>query len=270
MRLNLLIRKKALKWHPDKNKSPEASKKFKKINKAYEILSDPKKRQLYDQYGADVFEKGKGAPHSYGYNQNPFSYTYTTSGGGSPFEDINIGGFSDPFDIFEQFFGGQSPFSQRRKVNQRKIYQVNISFEEAVKGVEKKIKIDSKIKKIKIPAGVDDGNRIRFSNFDLLVRVTPHSHFKREGQDIVLEKEIPFSMAVLGGVVEVPTVEEKVKLKVRPGTQSGSMIRLRGKGIRSPYSSQKGNQYVIFKIKIPEKVSSKAKKLLKEFDMEVK
>jgi len=262
-------RKQALKWHPDKNKSPEASKKFKEINKAYEILSDPEKRQLYDQYGADVFEKGKGSPHSYGYNQGPFTYTYTTSEGGSPFENININGFSDPFEIFEQFFGGRSPFSRRRRVDQRKTYQVEISFEEAVKGVEKEVKIDKKIRKIKIPAGVDDGNRIRFSNFDLVVRITPHPYFKREGQDIILEKEIPFSMAVLGGVVEVPTVEEKVKLKVRPGTKSGTMVRLRGKGIKSPYSFQRGNQYVIFKIKVPEKVSSKAKRLLQEFDKEV-
>ncbi len=96
-------RKQALKWHPDRNKSPEAVEKFKEINKAFEVLSDPKKREIYDQYGEAAFKPG-GFPgagsQTYTYREGPFTYTYTTSGEGFPFEDFDFGGFSDPFEIF--------------------------------------------------------------------------------------------------------------------------------------------------------------------------
>lgn len=263
-------RKQALQWHPDRNKSAEATGKFKEINKAYEVLADVKKREMYDQYGADVFERGgAGAPGGYGgYQQGPFTYTYSNSGGQNPFEGIDFEGFSDPFEIFEQFFGFKSPFSKGSR-QQRKIYQIEILFEEAVGGTEKEVKIDNKNKKIKIPAGVDDGTRIRFSDFDLLLRVRPHSFLKRQGQDIYLEKDIPFPLAVLGGTIEVPTINKSVKLKVRPGTKSGTALRLQGQGIPYPQSSRKGDQYVIFNVKVPEKISSKAKKLLEELQSEL-
>src|SRR3989338_7344727 len=123
-------RKLALEWHPDRNKDPKATDKFKEINKAYEVLSDSKKRQTYDQFGEAAFSQGAGfagqgpvGGASRTGKYGPFTYTYTNFGGGSPFsgqggqasgwEGVDFGGFSDPFDIFEQFFGG-SPFSGRR------------------------------------------------------------------------------------------------------------------------------------------------------------
>lgn len=266
-------RKQALKWHPDRNKSSEANGKFKEINKAFEVLSDPKKKEIYDQYGAEAFEKGgfPGAgPQSYGYRQGPFTYTYTSSdGGGSPFEGIDFGGFSDPFEIFEQFFGFQSPFSRGGRRTRREVYEMQLTFDEAVHGVEKTTVIKGDRKTIKIPAGVDDGMRIRFSDFDVQVRVKPHPYFKREGQDIYFEKEISYPLAVLGGVVEVPTIDGQVKLKVRPGTQSGTAVRLRNQGVPYPNSSRRGDQYVIFKIKIPDRVSSKGRSLLEELRDEI-
>ena len=111
--------------------------------------------------------------------------------------------------------------------------------------------------------------RIRFSDFDLLLHVKPHPFFKRQGQDIYFEKEISYSTAVSGGVVEVPTVNGTIKLKVRSGTQSGTTVRLNGQGIPFPQSYQKGNQYVIFKVNIPSRVSSKAKRLLEELEKEL-
>lgn len=263
-------RKQALKWHPDKNKSPEATERFKQINKAFEVLSDPKKREIYDQYGEAAFERGGfagGGPQTYTYREGPFTYTYTTSGGGFPF-DFDFEGFSDPFEIFEQFFGFQSPFSRARR-QRRDLYEATLTFDEAVKGVEKEVVIKGERKKIKIPAGVDNETRIRFSDFDLRVKVLPHKFFRREGQDIYFEKEISYPQAVLGAVIEVPTIDGNVKLKVRPGTQPGTLIRLKGRGVVYPNSNHRGDQYIILKVKIPEKISSKAKKLLQELEREL-
>jgi len=263
-------RKQALKWHPDRNKSVDASTKFKEINKAFEVLSDPKKKEMYDQYGEAAFSRGgPGAGQQAGGNYGPFTYSYSSSGGGSPFENVDFGGFSDPFEIFEQFFGFQSPFSGRRQKARREIYEIQLTFDEAVHGVEKETVIKGDRKTIKIPAGVDNGNRIRFSDFDLQVSVRSHSFFKREGQDIILEKEISYPTAIIGGVVEVPTIDKPVKLKVRPGTKHGTALRLKAQGIPYPNSSRRGDQYVVFKIHIPDRVSGKAKKLLEELEVEL-
>lgn len=263
-------RKQALKWHPDKNKSSEATARFKQINKAFEVLSDPKKRELYDQVGHDAFEKGGfpgGQAGANTYQQGPFTYTYSSYGDASPFEDV-FSGFSDPFEIFEQFFGFGSPFSRDQR-KQRSLHQVTLDFEEAVLGVQKKIKIDGKTRTIKIPAGVADGQRMRFSDFELILRVSPHPYFKREGQDIYFEKEISFPTAVLGGKVEIPTLKKKVKLQVRPDTITGTVVRLRGEGIPYPGSNRRGDQYVIFKIKVPQKVTARARELLEELQNEL-
>ncbi|MDO8611156.1 MAG: DnaJ C-terminal domain-containing protein [bacterium] len=267
-------RKQALKWHPDRNKSPEAAAKFKEINKAYEVLADSKKREVYDQYGESAFERGGSGNHGQGqsYSQGgPFNYTYSNMGGqGNPFEGVDFGGFSDPFEIFEQFFGFQSPFSGGSRSRQRRqVYEIEITFDEAVHGVKKETVMKGDQKTIKIPAGVDNGTTIRFSDFDLQVKVKPHEFFKRDGQDIYYDKNISFPFATLGGVVEVPTIDGAVKLKVRPGTQSGTAVRLKEQGIPHPNSSHKGDEYVVFKIKTPEHVSSKSRKLLEELQKEL-
>lgn len=248
-------RKKALEFHPDRNKSADATEKFKEINKAYEVLSNKEKRSMYDQVGHDNFERGGGGM---GGQQGPFSYSY-----GGQNVNFDFGGM-DPFDIFEQFFGQQS----RRRANP--IYQVQLTFDEAMKGVTKETVIEGKQKTIKIPAGVDTGMRIRFSDFDVQVSVKPHQFFKREDQNIFLEKDISIKQAILGDVIEVPTIDGSVKLKVRPGTESGTHVRLKDQGVPYPNTKKRGDQYVIFKIKIPEKISSKAKKLLEDLDKELK
>ena len=274
--LKTAYRKQALKWHPDRNKTQGATDKFKEINHAYEVLSDQKKRQLYDQYGKEAFEKGgfgssssgQRTPHGGGYG--PFTYTYSSSGGGgaNPFEGVDFGGFSDPFDIFEQFFGGFAGSNQHTR-KRRDVYELTLTFDEAVHGVEKQTVIKGRNKTIKIPAGVDDGTRIRFQDFDVQVRVQHHATFKREGQDIYFEKEISFPLAVLGGVVDVPTISGSVQLRVRPGTKSGTTIRLRGQGVAYPQSSRKGDEYVTYRIKVPEHMSHKGRKLLEELEKEI-
>jgi len=262
-------RKQALKWHPDRNKSPVAHEKFKEINKAFEVLSNPQKREMYNQYGESAFKGNApgGGPAGAGgqyYQQGPFK-VYTNFGGeGNPFENFDFGGFSDPFDIFEQFFGFQSPFSRGGRRQAREVFQITISFEEAVHGVQKETVVKGDKKTIRIPAGVDDGMIIRFSDFDLQVRVRPHKSFKRQGQDIYLEQEISYPTAVLGGVVEVETIDSPVRLKVRPGTQPGTTVRLHGQGVPFPNSNRRGDQYVIYKIAVPERISHKTKKILEE------
>jgi len=250
-------RKLALKWHPDKNKSKQAEEKFKEINEAYEILSDSKKRQAYDQFGEAAFKQGGAGVRNGFYQQGPFTYTYTSSGGQDPFSGFD---FSDPFEIFEQFFGSGFGSAQRRPT-----YRINLDFMEAVNGVEKEVNINGKKKRIKIPAGVADGQRISFSDFYLLINVNPHEVFKRQGQDIIVTQEIPYSTAVLGGIVEVPTVSGKmVKLKIRPGTKSNTMVRLRGKGVKYPNRSVFGDQYVQIKISVPKRLRRDQRQLLNQ------
>src|SRR5579862_2546627 len=181
-------RKLALKYHPDRNKTKEAEEKFKEVTKAYEVLGNEEKRKTYDQFGAAAFEQGAagqgpfggaggpfggfgGAQGGQGGGQyGPFTYTYSSNGQG-----FDFGGFSDPFEIFEQFFGGGAARPRRS------VYSISISFKEAVHGVEKDVSINGKNQKIKIPAGVDRGSRIRFDAYDIVVDVIPDSKFVREG-----------------------------------------------------------------------------------------
>jgi len=260
-------RKLALKWHPDRNKEAGAEEKFKQINQAYGVLSDEKKRQMYDQMGHQGYTSGgaraAGGPAG---GQGPFGGQYYYSNMGGQGFDFDFGGM-DPFDIFEQFFGARSPYGSQRKP--RSVYQMNIDFSDAVKGVTKTTVINGKEHTIKVPAGVDTGSRIRFSEFDVVVEVRPDSHFKRQGQDIITEHEISFPQAVLGDVVKVKTIDDEVKLKIKPGTESGTTVRLREKGMPYPNSKKRGDHYVVYKIKTPTKLSGKAKKLVEELKSEL-
>lgn len=258
-------RKLALQYHPDKNKGDkELEVKFKEVTKAYEVLSDPQKRQTYDQFGEAAFEQGgpgAGGPFggAAGGQYGPFTYTYSggTQGG------FDFGGFSDPFDIFEQFFGGANPFSRAQR---RPTYSLTISFMEAVKGVTKRVNLGGKTVSLKIPAGVDEGSRIRFGDAEIVIDVTPDKKFQRQGFDIVSELELSFPQAAMGDEVEVQTVQEKVKIKIPQGTQPETLIRLRGKGVKMLRGTGHGDHYVKVKIVIPKNLTGKQKELLKEFD----
>lgn len=259
-------RKLALEWHPDRNKAAGANEKFKEINEAYAVLSDPKKRETYNQFGHTA-EQG---PFGGGFRgQGPFTYTWSSGGGQSPFGNAD---FIDPFEIFEQFFGGgfRRSTGQRQR---REVYEITIDFMEAVKGVTKEIHVprgqagDGSVRKtIKIPAGVDTGSRIRFDEFDIVVDVRPSKVFKREGDDLVIDHEITFTQASLGAVVEVTTIDGPLSIRIQPGTQPGTLIRLRGKGVPHVRGGSRGDQYVRIKLTIPTHLSRRQRDLLEELE----
>jgi len=266
-------RKLALQYHPDRNKGKEAEEKFKEVNQAYEVLSDAQKRQTYDQFGSAAFEQGgpsgqgpfgAGGPFGgFGGQQGPFTYTYTTGGQEPQGFDFGGGGFSDPFEIFEQFFGGASPFGRAQR---RTTYSLTISFMEAVNGATKRVELAGKTQTIKIPAGVDNGSRVRFGDYDVVIEVTPDKKFERRGYDIISEQEISFAQASLGDTLEVETVQGPVKIKIPSGTQPETVIRLRGKGVKMIRGSGHGDHYVRIKVTVPKNLSAHQKELLKEFE----
>lgn len=261
-------RKLALEWHPDRNKAAGANEKFKEINEAYAVLSDPKKKETYDQFGSAPFAPGGGYG---GPQQGPFTYTWSSGGGGSPF-GADFEQTIDPFEIFEQFFGGG--FSRSAGARQRReVYEITIDFLEAARGVTKEVHVprgragDGSVRKtIKIPAGVDTGSRIRFDDFDIQVDVRPSKEFKREGDDLIVDQEVTYVQAALGAVVKVMTIDGPLNIRIQPGTQPGTLIRLRGKGVPHVRGGGRGDQYVRIKLTIPTHLSRKQRELLEQLE----
>lgn len=247
-------RKLALEWHPDRHKDNKetAEKKFKEVNEAYQVLSDPKRRQQYDQYGSSYAPPGGASA-----GRSPFTYSYSTSNGENPFGNV------DPFEIFEQFFGGA--FSRRPQVPR---YSMSLEFMEAVKGIEKEVQIEGKKRKIKIPAGVDDGQRINFGDFILTVNVRGHKTFERDGADIYVRVAIPFSVATLGGTIEVPTVEGNLGIKVKAGTQNGIMLRLPDRGAPRVGGRGKGDEFVRIIVATPTRLNRQQRRIIEEMRRE--
>ncbi len=255
-------RKLALEWHPDRNKAANANEKFKEINEAYAVVSDPKKRETYDQFGQSAFAPGSGGMGGGAYRQQgPF--TYYSSGGDD---------FIDPFEIFEQFFGGG--FGGRASARSRhEVYQLTIDFMDAARGATKEIHLPrgqagegSVRKTVKIPAGVNTGSRIRFDDFDVVLEVRPDKQFKREGDDLIIEQDITFSQAALGEVVEVPTIDGPLKIRIQPGTQPGTLVRLRGKGVPHVRGGGRGDAYVKINLHVPIRLTHRQKELLEELE----
>jgi molecular chaperone DnaJ len=272
-------RKLARQHHPDVDKSAGAEERFKELSEAYQILADPQKRQTYDQFGHQAFQGGGpagagayGGANPFGEGFNPFGqggFSYSWSSGGQQ----GGPGFVDPFDLFEQIFGGGFGAEFARGFRRRQTYQMDLSFDEAVHGVTKEVEIERvegnqnrpvrEKMTIKIPAGVDEGTRMRFGDVDIIFRVRPSREFIREGADIFSEVELSVPQVVLGDIIEVKTVHGKVKLKVPPGTQPGSLIRIKGKGVLSLRGSS-GDHYVRAKVEIPKAPTKDEKKLYEQ------
>ncbi len=320
------FRKLAKTYHPDVNKEPGAEEKFKEAQEAYAILSDPSQRSKYDQFGHSAFEGQQGG----GFNFNNFDF-------GDILGDLFGGGFGG--------FGSRNPNGPAKGRDLELL--VKLSFEEAVNGVEKDIKISvndkcekcngqggfdsstcstchgsgkvtqeqrtmfgnfvqqtscptckgsgktfktkcdscrgkgtKKVEKtinVKIPAGVDNGTQMRIQskgeagrnggpNGDiyLVFQVGNHKHFQREDYNIIFELPISVSEATLGTVIEVPTLNGKVDLKIPKGTQPGSQFRLKGKGVKRVNSSNYGDMYVIVNVVIPTSLNKEQTDLFKK------
>lgn len=276
-------RKLARKYHPDVNKSPDAEKKFKKINEAYEVLKDPEKRKKYDQLGAqwkDVQDF-----------QTPPGWDFDAFDGfNKEFHfGTDTGGFSD---FFETFFGGFKKASSRERgwslKGEDREADITISLEEAFHGTNKNIQLEilerqpdgrltrsQKNYTVKIPPGTVEGKKIRLKgqgspgigggtpgDLYLNVHIAPHDLFKVEGADLITEVTISPWDAILGTKVKVPTMDGSVQMTVPPGTQHGKRFRIRGKGM--PQGSSAGDLYVIVKIDIPKNLSERERELVKQ------
>lgn len=325
-------RKLAMKYHPDRNPdNKEAEEKFKDINEAYQVLSDPEKKSQYDQFGTTDFNGGFG--------------------GAGGFDFSGMGGFED---IFDSFFGGGFSSRRRRNGPERGAdleYTLNLTFEEAVFGIEKEISISknencdtcngtgskpgsntktcdkcggtgqvryqrntplgsfvstsacdkcngtgkvitdpcshchgkgtvrkNKKVKIKIPAGVDTGNVLPLrgqgepgknggpsGDLYINIRVSSHKLFNRKGFDIYIEEHISFGKASFGTELKVATVDGDVKYKVPAGTQSGTVFRLKGKGVPRVNGHGRGDEYVKIIVDIPKSLNEKQKEALLAF-----
>jgi molecular chaperone DnaJ len=330
------FRKLAQQWHPDVNADAEANEKFKEINEAYQVLSDPKRRQIYDVVG----KSGLG----------------DMGGAGSPFGE-GFGGFGDLFDAFFAGMGGSATGARRsrRQSGSDLRYDLQITFDEAVRGIDKEIDFDlldrcltcggsgatpgsapvtctacggrgeirsvrqtmlgqmvnvtpcnrcngegrmidvpcqacrgdgrvARHKKIRVtvPAGIDEGHQIRLSgegeagprggtpgNLYVAVHVTPHAQLRRDGTELYYEMQMSIAQAALGTRTRIPTIEGEEEIEVRPGTQPGTEIRLRGRGVphlRRPGS--RGDLHVMVRVNVPTKVSKRQRQLLEELAAE--
>jgi molecular chaperone DnaJ len=293
-------RRLARKYHPDINPGDKSAEtKFKEINAAYEVLSDPEKRRKYDQFGeqweyADQFAKAGGQER----------VRWDFGRGGTSFKYGDLSGFGD---IFSSLFGdsGTGPRMRRGPRRGQDIESpIEVTLEEAYHGSARLMqlqteepctacggtgrvgnrvcticngaggKIIPKRLEVKIPAGVRDGSRIRIAgeggpglaggskgDLYLVVKVLPHKLFERKGDDLYTEVSVPLSTAILGGEVRLPTLNGSLSLKIPPETQNGKVFRLAGKGMPQLGNNRYGNMLAKVKVVLPTSLTEEEKKL---------
>ncbi|MCC5941179.1 MAG: DnaJ domain-containing protein [Balneolaceae bacterium] len=298
-------RKLAAKYHPDKNPDDKSAEvKFKELGEAYEVLKDPEKRKLYDQVGSD-WKRYQQA----GANPNDFNWGQYAGQGGQRvhinFEDMfgggsrgqsGAGGFSS---FFETLFGGGDPFggsqyqsrqyqsdARRRSAAKGRDSeaQIRVDLKDVLDGVEKQFRVNGEKVKVKIPAGIEGGKRLKLKgkgqpsviggpkgDLYLKVSVDVPEGFERRGKDIYQLVPLDLYTALLGGELKVQTLEGKVKLNIPPETPNGKIFRLAGRGLPEfNKSDSKGDYFIKTEIYLPKNLSAKEKELFQKLVKERK
>jgi curved DNA-binding protein len=269
------FRKLAVKYHPDRNPNDKgAEDKFKEINEAYAVLSDPKKKEEYDTFGSSGFHKQ--------YSQEDIFRGFDFS---NAYRDMGASGAEDIFSrLFGAGFGRGGGRGGFRNLSQRGgdlEMELEIGFRDAAQGAEKQVVFrrsgQREELKVRIPAGVDNGSRIRITgkggqgenggadgDLFLVTRVLPDQVFTRDGSDLFVDRSIQFSEACLGTSLDVPTLDGDKRIKVPAGIQPGTKIRLKGCGVKPLGSNAKGDLYVKVSVHVPESLNAEQKKLVEE------
>ncbi len=258
-------RRLARKYHPDINKSPEAEEKFKEINAAYEILSDEEKKRKYDQYGDAMFG-----------GQSFHEFTSSQSAGGADLDEIlrsifggggfggafGTGGFSGFSRSSGGFSGGFGGFEGYAEPDLDIEAKITIPFYTAILGGKHSVSIGGETFDIKIPAGIRSGERLRVKgkgkqhgsqrgDLYLRVEVAPSPEYRREGDDLYKEVEIPLKTALFGGKIKVQTPHKEITVKIPEGIRSGQKLRVKEQGVINRKTKKMGDLYLILNVKLP-------------------
>jgi len=274
-------RRLARKHHPDVNPgSREAEARFKEINEAYEVLSDTEKRRRYDQLG-EHWDAVRGSPGA---------GAWPAGGVRIDFEDLGGSGAGDFSDFFRTFFGGGIPgfggagggFTGAEELFERPAdgeAEVELTLRELLRGATREVAVGGGRRRVevRIPPGVREGSRIRVGgeggrgaggrrgDLYLKVRIAPDPAFERRGEDLLTTQRVPVTTAVLGGEVQVPTLEGPIGIKVPAGTPAGRVFRLRGHGLpRLGAGGQRGDLLATLEVALPKSLSARQKELFEE------
>ncbi|MEW6219738.1 MAG: DnaJ C-terminal domain-containing protein [Thermodesulfobacteriota bacterium] len=281
-------RKKALKDHPDRNKGDaQAEERFKKINEAYAVLSDPDKRQQYDTFGAAGFQQRFSQEDilrnfDLGSILKEFGFGggfASARGGAAPFGAFSFQAGGSPFAGFQSDFRARQPAGPPPQGEDLTL-ELAVTLEEVLAGAEKTIALrragQQERVAVRVPAGIQAGKRLRVAGKgqpspaggppgDLLLQIvqSPHPLFEREGSDLVVERVIPFSAAVLGTEIPVPTLDGKtLNVRVPAGIQSQARLRLKGHGLPEQPDGPRGDLLVRIGIQVPRTLSPEQKELM--------